>query len=68
MYKIINGTKVITVDANEPETEKVREAAKYIREGDVVAFQRKQYGLGQMHCPRCSEKIFIAKGRPQDNP
>ncbi|HHU69830.1 MAG TPA: threonylcarbamoyl-AMP synthase [Thermoanaerobacterales bacterium] len=70
MYKIINGTKVITVDANEPETEKVREAAKYIREGDVVAFPTETvYGLGaDALSPDAVKKIFIAKGRPQDNP
>lgn len=70
MYKIINSTKIITVDVNEPEKEKIREAAKYIREGDVVAFPTETvYGLGaDALSPEAVKKIFIAKGRPQDNP
>ncbi len=70
MYKIINSTKIITVDVNEPEKENIREAAKYIREGDVVAFPTETvYGLGaDALSPEAVKKIFIAKGRPQDNP
>lgn len=50
--------------------EYVEEAARLIREGEVVAFPTETvYGLGaSAFDERAVAKIFAAKGRPQDNP
>ena len=51
-------------------TSSVKEAAKYIRKGDVAAFPTETvYGLGaNAFDERAIKKIFKAKGRPADNP
>lgn len=48
----------------------IETAAKIIKEGGLVAFPTETvYGLGANALdPKACEKIFIAKGRPQDNP
>lgn len=48
----------------------VEEAAKILAQGEIVAFPTETvYGLGANALnPRAVEKIFQAKGRPQDNP
>ncbi len=48
----------------------IREAAQVIKDGGVVAFPTETvYGLGANALDeKCVKKIFIAKGRPQDNP
>ncbi|GHV28734.1 threonylcarbamoyl-AMP synthase [Synergistales bacterium] len=50
--------------------ESVREAARIIKGGGLVAFPTETvYGLGaNALSPRAVAKIFAAKGRPQDNP
>lgn len=51
-------------------TEVINEAAAVIRQGGIVAFPTETvYGLGANALdPEAVKKIFIAKGRPQDNP
>ncbi|HHY14139.1 MAG TPA: threonylcarbamoyl-AMP synthase [Thermoanaerobacterales bacterium] len=70
MVQIIKGTKIIKVDSVSPELEKIREAAKYIRDDYVVAFPTETvYGLGANALSSSAiGEIFTAKGRPQDNP
>lgn len=50
--------------------EKIREAAEYIKNGGIVAFPTETvYGLGADALnEKAVKKIFVAKGRPQDNP
>ncbi|MDO5518596.1 MAG: L-threonylcarbamoyladenylate synthase [Clostridium sp.] len=50
--------------------DKIREAAQYIKDGGIVAFPTETvYGLGADALNEDAvKKIFIAKGRPQDNP
>lgn len=63
-------TKVVMVDANNPDKDKIAEAGKILREGGLVAFPTETvYGLGANALDEeAVKKIFIAKGRPQDNP
>lgn len=70
-------TKIWTVDKNvEKNVESLRsctqivDAASLLREGEVVAFPTETvYGLGASALSDESvEKIFLAKGRPSDNP
>ncbi|MBN1279430.1 MAG: threonylcarbamoyl-AMP synthase [Chlorobium sp.] len=51
-------------------TDSAKEAASYINSGKIVAFPTETvYGLGVGICyPDAIENIFIAKGRPRDNP
>lgn len=63
-------TKRVNIDAQNPETESIQEAANLIREGRLVALPTETvYGLGAnaMDENACKE-IFKVKGRPQDNP
>lgn len=50
--------------------EAIQLAANFIQRGEVVAFPTETvYGLGaDATNPKAVEKIFLAKGRPQDNP
>jgi len=63
-------TKIIKVDSENLKEERVREAAKIIKRGGTVAFPTETvYGLGANGLDeRAVERIFKAKGRPQDNP
>ncbi|HHX23028.1 MAG: L-threonylcarbamoyladenylate synthase [Tepidanaerobacteraceae bacterium] len=63
-------TRIITVDKNQPEIEKIKEGARIIREGGLVAFPTETvYGLGGNALDeKVARKIYAAKGRPQDNP
>lgn len=63
-------TKVIKVNELNPEKELIEEAAEFIKEGKLVAFPTETvYGLGANGLDEeAASKIFIAKGRPQDNP
>lgn len=66
-------TDVLYVDKNMPnlpETKEIKEAALWIREGEVVAFPTETvYGLGgNALLYEAIEKIYQAKGRPSDNP
>lgn len=51
-------------------TDSPLEAAEYLNAGGIVAFPTETvYGLGAGIChPEAVERIFLAKGRPQDNP
>lgn len=63
-------TKVKYLDANEPNGKIIEEVGRTIREGGLVAFPTETvYGLGANALDsEAVKKIFIAKGRPQDNP
>lgn len=63
-------TKVLVVEDENKEDWKIEEAAKVIKDGGIVAFPTETvYGLGANALDSESvKKIFLAKGRPQDNP
>jgi L-threonylcarbamoyladenylate synthase len=63
-------TIVIKVNPRNPEKEKIRIAAKIIRDGGIVAFPTETvYGLGADALnPKAVLSIFRAKRRPLDNP
>lgn len=63
-------TKVILLDEDQIDEDKILIAGKVIREGGLVAFPTETvYGLGANALdPSAVRKIFEAKGRPQDNP
>ncbi len=62
-------TKTAIIDENNRK-QVIEEAAAVIREGGIVAFPTETvYGLGaDAMNEEAVKKIFIAKGRPQDNP
>ncbi|GGT99279.1 translation factor Sua5 [Sulfodiicoccus acidiphilus] len=61
---------MLTVDPLNPQAEVIAEAAKVIRSGGLVAFPTETvYGLGaNAYDPQAATRIFLAKGRPSDNP
>lgn len=63
-------TKVQKIDPLNLNELDLKEAKDFILNGDIVAFPTETvYGLGgNAFNPESIEKIFIAKGRPQDNP
>ena len=63
-------TKVAIIKNIELDTSYREEAGKVIRDGGIVAFPTETvYGLGANALDsEAVKKIFIAKGRPQDNP
>lgn len=63
-------TKIIKIDKNNIDKNLIKEAAEYIKEGKLVAFPTETvYGLGANGLDETAvKKIFLAKGRPQDNP
>ncbi len=65
-------TKILTVDSTEPQLNKAifTEAAKVINTGGLVAFPTETvYGLGANALDgEAVKKIYLAKGRPSDNP
>ena len=63
-------TQILTIDPSYPETDKIIKAAEIIKSGGTVAFPTETvYGLGANALDnKAIEKIFLAKGRPQDNP
>ena len=63
-------TKVAIVNSLEKDLIYIKEAAEVIRSGGIVAFPTETvYGLGANALDENGvQKIFIAKGRPQDNP
>ncbi|MGB9661852.1 MAG: L-threonylcarbamoyladenylate synthase [Moorellaceae bacterium] len=63
-------TKYIKIDPQVPELHKIRLAARILQRGGVVAFPTETvYGLGANALDgRAVRRIFLAKGRPQDNP
>src|SRR6267378_3206645 len=63
-------TEIITMNALNPEKEKIARAAEIIKEGGTVAFPTETvYGIGAnaLDSTAC-EKIFKIKARPIDNP
>lgn len=63
-------TKQSYIDALNPEAELIKEAAVWLRSGELVAFPTETvYGLGAnaLDASAC-DKIFKAKERPRDNP
>ena len=63
-------TKFWRLDREQIDEEKINEAAALIRQGEVVAFPTETvYGLGANALDdQAVKKIFVAKGRPSDNP
>ena len=63
-------TKLIAIDENYLDMDKIREAGQILKEGGLVAFPTETvYGLGgDALNPQSSGKIYAAKGRPSDNP
>jgi L-threonylcarbamoyladenylate synthase len=70
MENLVNGTRVFVMDAAQPESGPLAEAAATIRSGGLVAFPTETvYGLGADASNAAAvERIFLAKGRPSDNP
>lgn len=63
-------TKIIEIKENEIDGEKIKEAARALKEGKLVAFPTETvYGIGANALSAdAAKKIYIAKGRPSDNP
>ncbi len=63
-------TRVEKIDPAQPEEKIIKEAAKILCGGDVVAFPTETvYGLGaDALLPEGARRIYEAKGRPSDNP
>ena len=63
-------TKILKINPKKPQISKIKQAAKIIKSGNLVAFPTETvYGLGANALDSKSvKKIFIAKGRPSDNP
>jgi len=63
-------TRILKINPKNPQISKIRQAAKIIKSGNLVAFPTETvYGLGANALDSKSvKKIFIAKGRPSDNP
>lgn len=63
-------TRVLKIDSADIDSESMREAARLIAEGELVAFPTETvYGLGADALrPQAAKKIYAAKGRPSDNP
>jgi len=66
----MKNTLVLTVNFQEPETEKIRIAAGFIKNGGLVAFPTETvYGLGANALnAKAVSTLFEAKKRPLDNP
>ena len=62
--------RVIKIEKNNIDEELIKESGLYLREGKLVAFPTETvYGLGcNALDSEAFKKIFIAKGRPSDNP
>ncbi|MEO9310017.1 MAG: L-threonylcarbamoyladenylate synthase [Nitrososphaera sp.] len=63
-------TRIVKVNPKKPSPQKIREAAKLIRRGKLVAFPTETvYGIGANALNSAAvKKIFEVKGRPPDNP
>ena len=60
--KTIMKTKILKAN-------QIKEAAEILKKGGIVAFPTETvYGLGAILNKKAVDKIFIAKGRPTDNP
>lgn len=63
-------TKIVEIDEKDIDKDLVKDAGEVIKRGGLVAFPTETvYGLGANALDsEAVKKIFIAKGRPQDNP
>jgi L-threonylcarbamoyladenylate synthase len=63
-------TKVVFLDERSIDADAIKEAGEVIKKGGLVTFPTETvYGLGANALDKeAVKKIFIAKGRPQDNP
>ncbi len=63
-------TRLITVSLENPDLNTIAEAADILRQGGLVAFPTETvYGLGADALNQeAVKKVFVAKGRPADNP
>lgn len=63
-------TKYLTVDAQNPDLLIIKQAAEFIKAGELLAFPTETvYGLGADAMQAAAvEKVFLAKGRPADHP
>lgn len=63
-------TKVVKIDKEQIDDEKLMEAVEILRAGGLVAFPTETvYGLGANALnEEAAKKIYAAKGRPSDNP
>lgn len=63
-------TKYIKIDASNLDRTAIEQAARLLRQGEIVAFPTETvYGLGADALNvQAVQKIFLAKGRPTDNP
>jgi len=63
-------TKIIQLNIEHPDADKIKEAAEALRAGRLVAFPTETvYGLGADALNAGAvQKVFKAKGRPSDNP
>jgi L-threonylcarbamoyladenylate synthase len=63
-------TKMMKLDEENFETKNLAEAVRLLRSGEIVGFPTETvYGLGaNAFNPEAVRKIFMAKGRPSDNP
>ncbi len=63
-------TEIIAVDPVHPEPQVIERAAKLLREGEIVVFPTETvYGLGAGAFQTAAlERIFVAKGRPFNDP
>lgn len=63
-------TKILRVNPQEPEADKIAQAAEALRAGELVAFPTETvYGLGANALdPQATTRIFAAKERPPTNP
>lgn len=63
-------TRMLPIDAHSPDDEALHTAADVLQKGGLVAFPTETvYGLGADALDEAAvERIFVAKGRPADNP
>lgn len=63
-------TKILKINPQKPETNKIKQAANIIKNGGLVAFPTETvYGLGgNVFNEKSLKKIYTTKGRPYDNP
>ena len=63
-------TRVLSIDADAPQPDRIAEAARVLRDGGLVAFPTETvYGLGANALdPIAVQRIFAAKGRPATDP
>ena len=63
-------TKLFSINRNEMDIETLKCAGRIIKDGGLVAFPTETvYGLGaNALSEEAVKKIFVAKGRPADNP